>query len=241
MERSGHAGRDWRAWHEAYDDPATRQSRRLRTVQACIRESLDRARPGPIRVVSVCAGEGRDLLGVLPGHPRRGDVRARLVELDASIARIARDAAHAAGLTGVEVMRGDASVTDAYAGAVPADLVLVCGVFGNLRDADVERTVSLLPRLCADGAEVIWTRGRRAPDLTPAICGWFESHGFRRLWLSPLDGLPEDLPDEAVGEPRYAVGVHRFEGDPQPLEPGVRIFTFLGSGGRPPPPGREAR
>ncbi|GHD35622.1 hypothetical protein GCM10010335_31060 [Streptomyces galbus] len=30
----------------------------------------------------MCAGQGRDLIGVLAGHPRRDDVRARLVELD---------------------------------------------------------------------------------------------------------------------------------------------------------------
>jgi hypothetical protein len=34
-------------------------------------------------VISLCAGQGRDLLGVLADHPRREDVRARLVELDA--------------------------------------------------------------------------------------------------------------------------------------------------------------
>jgi hypothetical protein len=32
----------------------------------------------------------------------------------------------------------DAGVTDVYAGAVPADLLLVCGVFGNIGDADVQ-------------------------------------------------------------------------------------------------------
>jgi hypothetical protein len=30
----------------------------------------------------MCAGQGHDVLGALPDHPRRGDVTARLVELD---------------------------------------------------------------------------------------------------------------------------------------------------------------
>jgi hypothetical protein len=114
----------------------------------------------------MCAGDGRDLLGVLPGHSRRRDVHARLVELDPELA--ARGAARAASLSPhIDVVNADASVTSAYTGAVPADIVLVCGVFGNISDDDIAGTVAALPSLCAPGATVIWTRGTFAPDLTP--------------------------------------------------------------------------
>lgn len=73
---------DWRVWHENYDSPGSRLSRRLRSVQEQIRKVLDNSPPGRLRVVSLCAGQGRDLLEVLADHPRRGDVGARLVELD---------------------------------------------------------------------------------------------------------------------------------------------------------------
>jgi hypothetical protein len=33
----------------------------------------------------------------------------------------------------------DAPQTDAYLGAVPADLVLLCGIFGDLTDSDVQQ------------------------------------------------------------------------------------------------------
>ena len=68
--------------------------------------------------------------------------------------------------------------TDAYEGAVPADLVLVCGVFGNVPPDSIENTVRRLPQLCAPGATVIWTRHRRKPDLTPRIRGWFRAASF---------------------------------------------------------------
>ena len=55
--------------------------KRLAIVQAQIRDALDRCAPGPIRVISMCAGQGHDLIGALDGHPRAADVRARLVEL----------------------------------------------------------------------------------------------------------------------------------------------------------------
>jgi hypothetical protein len=167
-------------------------------------------------VIGLCAGQGRDLLGVLADHPRRDDVRARLVELDARLAAVAETRARAAGLDRVEIVTGDASITDHYRGMTPADLVLVCGVFGNITDQDIERTVGMCCQLCQAGGTVIWTRERSAPDRVPLICGWFEERGFDRQWLSE--------PDAGFG-----VGVHRFRGEPQPLAEGQRVFTFARS------------
>ncbi|RFU43555.1 SAM-dependent methyltransferase [Actinomadura logoneensis] len=208
--------RDWAAWHDAYDEPGSALSRRLRTVQQRLREAVDAAPPGRIRVVSLCAGQGRDLIGALRDHPRRDDLAGRLVELDPANVRRAGAAAREAGMKRVSAVVGDASRTDAYAGAVPADVVLVCGVFGNIADADVERTIGLLPQLCAPGAFVVWTRNRQPPDLTPRIREWFARHDFEERWISP--------PEERA----YGVGVHRFNGRPQPLRRGVRMFTFIG-------------
>src|SRR5258708_19145008 len=160
MNRAAH---DWHDWHTAYDQPDNPLTRRLAIVQECIRDTLDAAPPGPVRVVSMCAGEGRDLLGVLTDHPRRADVRGRLVELDPDLAATARSHAPA----GVEVLCADAGRTSSYAGAGPADLVLVCGVFGNITDADMMHTIDLLPTLGAEGATVIRTRHRRPPAPTP--------------------------------------------------------------------------
>jgi Putative methyltransferase len=215
--------RDWYDWHVGYDVPGTPLARRLAAVQEQVRTALDRARPGPLRAVSVCAGQGRDLIGALAGHPRQHDVRARLVEIDPRNASVARHAARAAGLPGVEVVTGDAARTDAYAGLAPADLVLVCGVFGNLTDADIERTVGYCTQLCARGGTVVWTRGRWAPDLLPQICDWFAGRGFEELWVSD--------PAESWG-----AAAHRFTGTPDPLERGARMFTFRGHHPRTGPP-----
>ena len=63
------AQRDWYDWHASYDDPATGLSRRLSWVQEQTRAALDAAPPGPIRAISLCAGQGLDLIGVLTDHP----------------------------------------------------------------------------------------------------------------------------------------------------------------------------
>jgi hypothetical protein len=202
--------RDWIEWHTAYDDD-TPLLHRLRAVQRGIREALDDSPAGPIRVVSLCAGEGRDLLEVLADHHRAPDVGGRLVELNPELA--ARAAARAPA--GIEVRIADAGSTDGYVDAVPAHLVLVCGVFGNISDEDIERTVRAMPAFCAPNAAVIWTRHRRPPDLTVAIRRWFEESGFELASF--------DAPDEF----EWSVGAQRFVGTPVPLRSGQRLFTFV--------------
>jgi ubiquinone/menaquinone biosynthesis C-methylase UbiE len=219
-------GRDWAAWHEAYDNPDTPLAQRLLAVQARITEALDQTPPGPLRAISICAGQGRDLIGVLREHPRRRDVTARLVELDPRNAAAARQRAADAGLSQVEVVTADAAQAGVYAGLIPAGLVLACGVFGNITDEDVARTIRCCTGLCAPGGTVVWTRGRREPDLVRQICDWFAAEGFALVGVSEPVGV-----SEAVGTPgpgkRWAVGAHRFEGQPRTL-PDQKMFTFAG-------------
>lgn len=205
---------DWRAWHEDYESSGSALSRRLTLVQSQIRAALDRAAPGPVQAISICAGQGHDLIGVLAEHPHRGEVSARLVELEAHNVELARDSALKAGLEGVEVIAGDASVTDVYAGAAPADLILLCGVLGNITADDIANTIRHLPSLCAAKATVIWTRHRHPPDLTPYIRETLEQGGFAEVAF-------EDSPP-------FGVGVNRLVVSPQPFEAGVRLFEFVG-------------
>lgn len=208
-------GDRWLRWHDAYDDPHSALSRRLALVQDQVRLALDAAPPGPVRVLSLCAGRGLDVLGVLAEHPRAGDVEARLVELDPRLAADARAAA--ARLTGprIDVVVGDAGTTDACRGAVPAHLLLLAGIFGNVVDADIRRTADATAMLCAAGATVIWTRHRRPPDATPAIREWYAAAGVRETaFIAPSDDL-------------VSVFAGRFEGAPRPLVAGQRLFSFV--------------
>src|SRR5690606_4792745 len=104
--------------------------------------------------------QGRDVLGVLADHPRTEDISGRLVELDDANVAWARGFAAEHDLRGIEIVAGDASSSDAAIGAVPADIVLLCGIFGNIADTDIEHTVRMAPMLCAAGATVLWTRHR---------------------------------------------------------------------------------
>ncbi len=207
---------DWLEWHQGYDDPSSALSARLEVVRGHLARALDSAPAGQVRLVSLCAGQGRDVLGVLPQHPRRADVRALLVELDARNAEVARKGAAAAGLTQVEVRQADAGLVSSYEDLLPAHLLLLCGIFGNIADADIQRTAASAPALCAPGATVIWTRHRRSPDLTPKIRAWFADAGFEELAFDP-----------AEGSNLTSVGVNRLILDNGTTVPNERLFTFL--------------
>jgi hypothetical protein len=156
------------------------------------------------------------VFGVLPDHPRRGDVKAVLVELDPRNVEAARTSAKRTGLTQVEIIEADAANSDVYAPFAPADIVLACGILGNVTDVDLERTVRSLSMLCRTGASIIWTRHRLDPDLTPQIRAWFSESGFEELSF--------DAPDNPG---KSGIGTVHLVGPAQPFQPGFRFFTFI--------------
>lgn len=209
--------RDWKQWFAGYDDPGSWQPHRLAVVRRGIRQALDEAPAGTVTVLYLCAGEGRDLIPVLAEHPRRGDVRARLIEFDPVIAQVARDAVSAADLAGsVEVVTGDAADPALFGDYAPADVLLLCGIFGNISDADIHHTVEHAAHLTAKGGTAMWTRHRNEPNLVPTIRDWFREAGFAELWESD----PE-LPTTVY------VAAYRQENEPVPPVGDEKLFTFI--------------
>ncbi|HXY28923.1 MAG TPA: methyltransferase domain-containing protein [Acidimicrobiales bacterium] len=213
----------WVRWHGPYDDPASGLSRRLRIVQSMVRRALDdlssTSRAQPLRVLSLCAGQGRDVIDVLATHPVAPRASALLVELDPALVAFARERAAAAGLAGVvRVVEGDAARCAWYADDVPADLVLLCGIFGNVRAEDITATIRAMRGFCAPGGHVVWTRHRRPPDATPAIRAEFAAAGFTEVsFVAPAETV-------------MTVGHHRFDGVGTPFDPDQVLFEFVGDG-----------
>lgn len=201
---------DWVKWHAEYEDPDSRLSERLREVQRQLTAMIDRAPDGPIRIISACAGQGRDVIPVVTHHARRDDITARLVEFDATLTAEARASAPPA----IEVVKGDATTTSAFADAVPANIAVFCGIFGNVTDDDIRHTINLLPSLLAPNGEVIWTRHTADPDLTPTIRAWFTEAGFEEMAFVASPTL-------------FGVGTHRLTTTPAPFEAGLTMFQFV--------------
>lgn len=188
---------DWIQWHQEYEVPGSSLARWLEVVRSHLRPLLDR----PRRVISMCAGDGRDVLPLLPAGSR-----AVLVESDPVLASRARAAAG----EGVTVLTGDAGRTDPYAAVAPAEVLLACGVFGNISYEDTRRTIAALPSLLAAGGTVIWTRAGESD-----VREIFALNGFTELAF------------EAPSDARFRVGVHRLARDPDRFLTGVRLFSFV--------------
>ena len=203
---------DWVAWHGSYGHAGS-LARRLAVVRARIGETLDAASDGPIRILSLCAGDGRDVLAELAARPQ---LRAwtTLVELDDQLAAAARQAS--GELAGAEVRTGDAGNMATFADVLPVDLLLLCGIFGNISTEDIQATVAAVPLMLAAGGTVIWTRGWFAhDDLRPMIRRWFTETGLTEV---SFDGDPE----------RFGVGVARSAAIHPKVRPSsMRLFSFI--------------
>ncbi|HLO84354.1 MAG TPA: class I SAM-dependent methyltransferase family protein [Nostocaceae cyanobacterium] len=210
--------KDWFEWHDLYNtEPRLQQ--RLEIVRKYIAYSLDALPPGIIRVVSACAGDGRDLLGVLANHPRAKDVHARLVELNPQLVERGRATIESLGLTEqIEFINGDATSSSSYLGAVPADIVIVCGIFGNLADEkELDRLLGNISFLGKQGAFVLWTRGHSN--------GIPHSENVRK-YLQKFGFAEVEFQLTATGD--MGVGIHRYLGENLPAPKEEKLFVFSG-------------
>lgn len=224
MKGNGDTVRDWVHWHNEYNNPQSPLIKRLEIIQAHVATALSQAPPGPVSLVSLCAGQGHDVIGVLPDHPRLADVTAVLVELDPANADLARMRAARSGLANVDVRVGDAGLVANFADALPADVLLLCGIFGNVPAGDIRRTAAAAGLMCRTGGTVIWTRHRAEPDLTPQVRSWFAEAGFEEI---AFETVPSSrLPGVGVGRLRGATADAAAPRKDLPAEP---LFTFRSS------------
>jgi hypothetical protein len=95
------------------------------------------------------------------------------------------------------------------------DLLLLCGIFGNISRADISATIAAVPSMVAQGGTVIWTRGWFADeDLRPTIRRWFVEAGLTEV---SFDGDPE----------RFGVGVARITSYKPSQFSAARLFHFI--------------
>ncbi len=207
--------KNWEEWHEKYDDESSDLSERLKIVRNEIKKALPESIEAKFRILDICAGDGRDLIPVLKEYSHHELVEARLIEMNQVLGSKARATAQTVGLKNIEVVIGDAARTDSYLSIVPANLILLCGVFGNIWDEDVEKIITALPEFCKRGSKVIWTRNRREPDMTPRIRKLFSNNGFSEVKFVTPEGNT------------YAVGVSEYKQQPLPYKGDRSLFSFI--------------
>jgi hypothetical protein len=151
----------WNNWpQQAYERPTYRS--RLSAVKQHLSDALDLAPEGEITIISLCAGDGRDVIEVASVHPRRCDVAAWLVEADARSVAAGIALARGTGLLKtVRFLQTDATSYATYRDIPRADVVMLCGVWGHVPPEERSALVRACSALCREGGHVIWTRGLR--------------------------------------------------------------------------------
>ncbi len=137
--------RDWIDWHRSYNDPESQLSRRLDVVKRRLDEALGALRMATPRILSLCAGDGRDVIPVLAARPPAEKGLALLVEKDPVLAQRATQEAVAAGLKTIHVRCGDAADPALYRDWLPVNILLLCGIFGNVTEEDITTTIPRSP------------------------------------------------------------------------------------------------
>jgi hypothetical protein len=190
-------------------------------VQAHLTECLEMAPRGPLRIVSMCAGDGRDVIGVLRSHPRRTEVTAWLVELDRESVAAGLRLASGAGLgKSVNFLHQDATAYETYLEIAPSDILLVCGVWGHVPVHERSPLVRAVTCFCSPGGTVIWTCGtKKGGTRLQEIQSLFTGSSWEIVRLS-------STPDK-----RWAVATHRYNGPPNALPRGGPIFNFQRNAG----------
>lgn len=208
---------DWYAWHRRYDD-CSEMRERLQAVQLQITAAIDASRSGVIRILSICAGDGRDVLGALAGRPDQRDIMTTFIEVDSRLVESGSTAITAAGLGHhCRYIRADATAAATYDGLVPVDIVVAAGILGNLAPPDVEQFIASLRWLCRADAFVIWTRNLDVSDgrrQVSAIRRTFRRNGFRQHAL--------------IRTASHVVGLHRYAGIPLTRPQDTVLFQFAG-------------
>lgn len=207
--------RDYVEWHRDYDVPGSDLAKRLAVVQRRFAQALDAMTAPDARVLSLCAGEGRDVLDVLEQRLDQRVPHTTLVEANGTLAERAAERARSLDLAEVEVIAGDAGITATWARCLPVDVLLLCGVLGNISTEDVRRTLSAVPAMVPAGGYVVWTRGRSdEEDKRPQVRRWCTELGLVEI---AFDGEPET----------FGVGLSQRSAEAPPSPLPEQLFTFL--------------
>ncbi|NNN20704.1 MAG: SAM-dependent methyltransferase [Acidimicrobiales bacterium] len=206
----------WESWHDSYSVKNSDLSYRLEVVKQRLQELIERFEV-PVRILSLCAGQGHDVIQTLKENPNLNISKALLVELDPKNVSVGESEIKRSGLGTVNYLEGDAANVSLYSDFVPVEILLLCGIFGNISLDDIKNTLERSSSFLAPGGFVVWTRHRKEPDATPAIRNWCAEFGYREIAF--------DTPDRH----EFSVGTYELVKAPSKFLPDGKLFQFTSS------------
>ncbi|MNR04651.1 hypothetical protein D3C85_1206300 [compost metagenome] len=152
---------------------------------------------------------------MLAHYPNSDNIHSYLVEIDERLVQECKHTVSDRGLQNVTVVKGDASLLRTYRDVIPADLILLCGIFGNIANEDILNTIESLAQLSKQGTRVVWTRNLRDPKVVPMIRHSFTANDFK------------EVDYRTTSDDSYAIGIYEFYGLSQRLKDDIQLFTFI--------------
>lgn len=198
------------SWHDNYEDKKSSPYKRTLMVKKLIVDYL--INKNNITILSICAGQGRDILTSL-----NEDTSAYLIDVDKECVDYAQSYVNKNDLNNVFVIEADASLISTYIdNNVPkADLILICGVFGHLSLEDINLTAQSLKQLIKPDGSVIWSRNKFDKDITEEVRDSFKLAGYEEeAFISPEKEL-------------FSIGMHKLIEDT--IEPiyDLKMFDYI--------------
>jgi hypothetical protein len=205
---------DWWEWHKEYSVADSYPSLRREAVSYHTARALCIAPAGPIRVMSVCAGQGLDIISGFVGDAHTANVDCVFLEYDPRNALEAASNLSVVGLRSYEVRVCDAGLCDSYAGSGRANIMYLVGLISHLSDAEISSLIAAIPNLCSQGAQVIWTVPKSNPEVVHMATSKLMEAKFDQVLRTDIGSVGMVVTSQFMGVPQSR------------LEAGSRIFTF---------------
>ena len=199
-----------KSWHYNYEDETSTPYKRTLIVKKLISDYL--INKNNITILSICAGQGRDVLTSL-----NEDTHAYLIDIDKDCIEYAQSYINKNDLHNVFVIEADASLISTYIdNNIPkADLILICGVFGHLSLKDINLTIKSLKQLIKPEGSVIWTKHKFDNDITKEIRNAFDLTGYKEeTFISPKEEI-------------FSVGMHKLINDTTKPIYDLKMFDYI--------------
>ncbi len=211
---------DWAEWHKRYESVPSLQER-LAVVCEEISLAISATRTKPVRILSICSGDGRDVILSTAASKLRKSISGVLIELNPDLVARGRSTIKEFSLQEeISFQCSDATKSETYRSIAPAHIVVLSGVFGNLKYEDVGLLIDSLRSLCEPKARVIWTRNLNEFGDGETVVG-----GIKKLFAN-VNFTEASYTKTPSGV--FAVGTHVYEGETLNLPARPVLFRFSG-------------
>jgi len=171
----------WTEWHEeAYNDINSLPYQRTEIVKDLINKYLSEIDKN-IVVISIGAGQSRDILPVLIGRKDNDRITTYLIDTDIECLNYAKNYAKDNNIINVHIVDMDGSLVKNYKDIPKADLIIFCGMMTQKNTDEVKNLANNIKLICNEDAQIIWSRHGYDGDYSTPFRNVFNENSYKEL------------------------------------------------------------